>query len=72
MEFFTDEVIRGLLASSLETAEGGSDGFRDVGRGAGSSEGDYIDWLTISDNVQSAVDDVMRIRWSPMASRTRG
>jgi carbonic anhydrase len=29
MEFFTDEIIRGLLASSLETAELGADGFRD-------------------------------------------
>src|SRR6201995_3242190 len=35
MEFFTDDVIRGLLASSLETAELGADGFRDVGRGPG-------------------------------------
>jgi len=38
MEFFTDEVMRGLLASSLETAEIGSDGFRDIGTGPGSSE----------------------------------
>jgi carbonic anhydrase len=66
MEFFTDEVIRGLLASSLETAELGSDGFRDVGPGPGSSEGNYIDWLTISDNAQSVVDDVTRIRRHPL------
>src|ERR1700686_5357248 len=33
MEFFTDEVIRGLLANSLETAELGPDGFRDIGNG---------------------------------------
>ena len=32
MEFFTDEVMRGLLASSLETAALGADGFHDVGR----------------------------------------
>src|ERR1700685_4608853 len=66
MEFFTDEVMRGLLASSLETAELGSDGFRDVGRGPGSSEANYIDWLTISDNAQSVVDDVTRIRRHPL------
>ena len=30
MEFFTDEVIRGLLASSLETAELGPDGFQEM------------------------------------------
>src|SRR5947199_7008968 len=39
MEFFTDEVIRGLLANSLETAALGPDGFHDVGTGAGSTEG---------------------------------
>jgi carbonic anhydrase len=62
MEFFTDEVIRGLLASSLETAELGADGFRDVGTGPGSAEARYIDWLTITDNAQSVVEDVSRIR----------
>jgi carbonic anhydrase len=62
MEFFTDEIIRGLLASSLETAELGADGFRDVGTGPGSAEARYIDWLTITDNAQSVVEDVSRIR----------
>jgi carbonic anhydrase len=66
MEFFTDEVIRGLLASSLETAELGPDGFRDVGRGPGSAEANYVDWLTISDNAQSVVEDVTRIRDHPL------
>jgi carbonic anhydrase len=66
MEFFTDEVIRALLANSLETAELGPDGFRDVGRGPGSSEANYIDWLTIADNAESVVDDVRRIRNHPL------
>jgi carbonic anhydrase len=66
MEFFTDEVIRGLLASSLETAELRADGFHDVGRGPGSAEANYIDWLTIVDNAQSVVDDVARIRAHPL------
>ena len=66
MEFFTDEVIRSLLASSLETAELGPDGFRDVGSGPGSVEANYIDWLTIADNAQSVVDDVTRIRNHPL------
>ena len=35
MEFFTDEIMRDLLASSLETAELGADGFHDVGPGPG-------------------------------------
>jgi carbonic anhydrase len=66
MEFFTDEVMRGLLANSLETAELGADGFHDVGTGPGSTEANYIDWLTISDNAQSVVDDVSRIRSHPL------
>ena len=38
MEFFTDDVIRGLLDSSLETAALGAEGFYDVGTGPGSTE----------------------------------
>src|SRR6202451_2820162 len=33
MEFFTNEVMADLLSRSLETAELGADGFRDVGAG---------------------------------------
>jgi carbonic anhydrase len=66
MEFFTDQIIRGLLASSLDTAALDADGFHDVGDGPGSAEGDYIDWLTISDNARSVVQDVTRIRSHPL------
>jgi len=66
MEFFTDEVMRGLLALSLDTAELGADGFHDVGTGPGSSEARYIDWLTITDTAQSVVEDVLRIRSHPL------
>ena len=66
MEFFTNEVIRGLLASSLETAALGPDGFYDVGPGPGSTAGDDIDWLTISDQTGSVTDDVRRIRSHPL------
>jgi carbonic anhydrase len=66
MEFFSDEVMRGLLASSLETAALGAEGFHDVGAGPGSTEGDYIDWLTIKDQAGAVVDDVKRIRNHPL------
>lgn len=62
MEFFTDDVMRGLLASSLETAALGDQGFYDVGDGPGSTEASYIDWLTIADPQGSVVEDVTRIR----------
>lgn len=66
MELFTDEVMRGLLASSLDTAELSDAGFIDVGASAGSNEGQYIDWLTIADQEQSVIDDVRRIREHPL------
>jgi carbonic anhydrase len=66
MEFFTDEVIRGLLANSLETAALGENGFYDVGSGPGSAEAKYIDWLTISNQAQSITEDVSRIRNHPL------
>jgi len=66
MEYFTNDVMRGLLAQSLDTAEIGPDGFRDVGAGPGSTAGDDIDWLTISDREQAVVEDVRRIRNHPL------
>jgi carbonic anhydrase len=62
MEFFNDEVMRGLLANSLDTAALGAEGFYDVGTGPGSAEAKYIDWLTISDQSQSVTEDVARIK----------
>jgi carbonic anhydrase len=66
MEYFTDEVMRGLLENSLETAALGADGFYDVGKGPGSTEGAFIDWLTVSDTQQAVIDDVARIRRHPL------
>jgi carbonic anhydrase len=56
MEFFTNDVIRDLLASSLETAELTPQGFKDVGKGSGSPEGEFINWLTIKGQSQAVVD----------------
>ena len=66
METFTNEVMRGLLASSLKTASIDSSGWHDSGEGPGSTEGNYIDWLTISDNAKSVIEDVARIRNHPL------
>lgn len=70
METFTDEVIRGLLASSLETAALEANGWKDVGEGPGSSEAAFVDFLTIKDNAQSVVEDVRRIRNHPLVPGT--
>ena len=69
MEFFTDEIMRGLLAKSLETAALGEQGFYDVGTGPGSKEADFVDWLTISDRDKSVVEDVERLRRHPLVPK---
>ena len=66
MQFFTNDVIRGLLASSLETAEMTPQGFRDVGKGPGSRAGEYVEWLTVKNATQAVLDDVARIRNHPL------
>lgn len=69
MEFFSDELMRDLLSQSLETAELGDAGFHDVGKGPGSQEGAYIDWLTVSNREKAVVDDVERIRRHPLVPK---
>jgi len=66
METFTNDVMRGLLRQSLDTAEVGPDGWKDVGQGPGSTAGDTIDWLTIKDQTKSVMSDVARIRSHPL------
>ncbi len=62
MQTFSNEIMRSLLASSLQTASVDASGWHDSGDGPGSTEGNYIDWLTISDNAKSVIEDVQRIR----------
>ncbi|MFT4071520.1 MAG: carbonic anhydrase [Dysgonamonadaceae bacterium] len=66
MEFFTDSIMGELLEQSLETAELTPEGFKDVGKGSGSSEGKYIKWLTIENQAKSVTEDVIRIRRHPL------
>ena len=70
MQFFTNGVIRSLLASSLETAELRADGFHDIGSGPGSRAAEFIEWLPFSDAEQAVVDDVERIRRHPLVPPT--
>ena len=66
MQLFTDDVIAGLLDSSLETATIDAHGWHDHGHGPGSVHGHFIKWHTISDLAQSVVEDVARIRSHPL------
>ena len=66
---FTNEIMRDLLAHSLETAqlEGGK--WKDVGKGPGSYEGHFIEWLTIRDQARSVAEDVARIKAHPLVPK---
>jgi carbonic anhydrase len=70
METFTDAVMRDLLRSSLEPASLDTDGWHDAGKGPGSNEADFIDWLTIDDQPMSVAADVRRIRQHPLVPKT--
>lgn len=62
MQLFTDDIMRGLLGKSLETAKIGASGWEDHGHGPGSLEGKYINFLPFKDLEESVVEDVQRIR----------
>ena len=66
METFTNDIMADLLNSSLETSSIDASGWHDTGAGPGSPEGRYINWLTISDNAASVVEDVKRIKAHPL------
>jgi carbonic anhydrase len=66
METFTDEIMGGLLAESLETATHDEKEWRDTGKGPGSAEGQFVNWLTIRDRTESICADVKRIRSHPL------
>ena len=51
---------------ALKSIARSQSGWRDTGQGLGSTEGNYINWLTFSDNAKSVVEDVMRIRHHPL------
>jgi carbonic anhydrase len=69
MLLFTNDDMRSLLASSLKTAALDQSGWRDSDEGPGSTEGNYINWLTFYDNSKSVFEDVKRIRNHPLVPR---
>ena len=66
METFNNEIIGNLLESSLKTSSVDASGWHDSGDGPGTTDGKFIQWLTINDQAQSVTEDVKRIRSSSM------
>lgn len=66
METFDNEIMGNLLSGSLKTASVDATGWHDSNDGGGTTDGKYINWLTISDNAKSVIEDVMRIKNNSM------
>jgi len=69
MQLFDDEVMGGLLESSLDTAHIDEHGWHDHGHGEGSVQGRFVKWLTFKDLAASVVEDVRRIRSHPLVAK---
>lgn len=66
MEYFTDEIIRDLLSKSLATASVDEKGWKNVTEEGGSGEAKHISFLTISNQAESILQDVKRIKSHPL------
>jgi carbonic anhydrase len=71
MELFTNDIMADLLAGSLDTAQVDASGWRNpagapAAGAAGSTDGRFINWLTIKDQAKSVLEDVSRIRRSSL------
>ena len=62
METFTNDIMSDLLASSLQTSRVDATGWHDNTPGPGSTDGKYINWLTIKNQAESVLEDVKRIK----------
>lgn len=62
METFTNDIMSDLLASSLQTSSVDATGWHDNNPGPGSTDGKYINWLTIKNQAESVLEDVKRIK----------
>ncbi len=66
METFNNEIMGDLLSGSLKTASVDESGWHDSNAGGGTTDGEFIEWLTISDQSKSVLADVQRIRSNTM------
>ena len=66
MESFNNEIMGDLLSGSLKTASVDESGWHDSNAGGGTTDGKFIEWLTIGDQGKSVLADVQRIRNSSM------
>ncbi len=68
MEYFDDATIARLLKTSLKTATYNGKVWRNQDNDGGSTEAQFVRWLSISDPEAAVVEDVQRIRNHPLVS----
>jgi carbonic anhydrase len=66
LQTFNNEIMGDLLSGSLETASVDESGWHDSNSGGGTTDGKFVEWLTISDQAKSVYSDVERIRNNSM------
>ena len=66
MQTFNNEIMGGLLSQSLNTSTVDASGWHDTPTGNGTTDGKFIEWLTITDQSKSVLSDVERIRNNSM------
>ena len=66
METFDNETMGDLLSRSLKSASIDASGWHDSNAGGGTTDGKFVEWLTISDQAKSVLSDVKRIRNNSM------
>ncbi len=66
MLLFNNDIMADLLSKSLKTASIDENGWHDCCEGGGSHEGKFINWLTIKDQAESVLEDVIRIKSHPL------
>jgi len=66
MQTFNNEIMGELLSGSLKTSSVDASGWHDSNAGGGTTDGKFVEWLTISDQSKSVLEDVQRIRNNSM------
>jgi len=66
---FTNEIMGDLLAGSLKPATIDASGWKDSKAGGGTTDGKFVEWLTITDQNASVLADVERIRNNSMVPK---
>ncbi len=69
MQTFNNEIMGDLLSGSLKAATVDDSGWHDCNEGGGTTDGKFVEWLTIDDQAKSVLADVERIRNNSMVPK---